>query len=134
MTERATLPDLTLPTTTPRAKTRGRSKAKNCTTAKIQIPESLNTEAFKAAWSEWQQHRREARKPLTPTAERQQLGKLEAWGADRAVAAIRQSLANGWQGLFEPRCEAGGQELTFAESEAEAERRISANLQAKSGA
>jgi len=65
------------------------------------LPSSLDTEAFRAAWAQWQQHRREKRQPLTPTAVKQQLKKLEGWGHDRAVAAIAHSVAQGYTGLFE---------------------------------
>lgn len=123
-TERATLPDLTLPTTTPRAKSRGGSKAKATPTP---ILESLECEAFKSAWTEWRQHRREARKPLTPTAERKQLAKLAAWGPDRAVEAIGLSISNGWAGIFEAKQSekrVGLDGYTQADAERDAELRI----------
>lgn len=56
---------------------------------------------FAAAWADWLRHRSELRKPLGPTAAAAQLRKLAAWGADRATAAVRHSLANGWLGVFE---------------------------------
>jgi hypothetical protein len=65
----------------------------------VELPSSLNTPEFHAAWQEWQQHRREIRKPMTPVATKQQLKALEALGPDRAVIAINRSIANGWQGL-----------------------------------
>lgn len=66
------------------------------------IPPTLDTEPFRSAWSDWQMHRREIKKPLTPTAVKQQLAKLAGMGPDRAVEALRHSMANGWQGIFEP--------------------------------
>lgn len=57
---------------------------------------------FAAAWSDFEQHRRELRKKLTPRAAALQLKKLEAMGEPRAIAAIRHSVGNGWQGIFEP--------------------------------
>ena len=66
------------------------------------LPPSLDTAEFKTVWEEWQQHRREKRQKLTPTAERQQLAKLESLGVDRAVKALRHSLACGYTGIFEP--------------------------------
>lgn len=66
------------------------------------LPPILNTQAFSAAWAEWEQHRREIRKPLSATSTRQQLTRLAGMGQERAIAAIRHSIGNGWQGIFEP--------------------------------
>ncbi len=70
--------------------------------SKEELPESLNTVDFLINWAAWIAHRCEIRKPLTPTAARQQIAKLEAMGERRAVAALKHSTANGWQGIFEP--------------------------------
>ena len=63
----------------------------------------FDSDAFKAAWANWMQHRTESRNKLTPTAARQQLAKLASMGEARAIAAIEHSLANGWQGIYEPK-------------------------------
>ena len=68
----------------------------------VVVPDSLSVPSFLEAWEKFQQHRREIRKPLTPTAAGSLLKKLAGWGADRAVAAIEHSVANGWTGIFEP--------------------------------
>jgi len=65
-----------------------------------ELPKCLQTEAFKAAWSEWCEYRKERKLPLTPTTVKSQLKKLEKWGHDGAVASIQESISNGWQGLF----------------------------------
>jgi hypothetical protein len=65
------------------------------------IPVELQTDEFLAAWRDWLQHRREIHKELKPTAKANLLRKLETWGPERSIAAIRHSIANGWQGLFE---------------------------------
>ncbi len=68
------------------------------------FPEPLDTDLFKAAWSEWMEYRREQRarpykaKPLTA-----QLVTLAAWGHDQAIESIRQSIRQQWTGLFEPK-------------------------------
>jgi hypothetical protein len=67
-----------------------------------EIPATLKTEAFLAAWADWHQHRVEIKHKFTPTAERNALAKLANMGPDRAVAALRHSMANGWQGIIEP--------------------------------
>jgi|GEM_PF-5767331 len=65
------------------------------------IPESLQTDSFKNAWADWQQHRKEKRCKLTPKAIERQLSKLADMGEKRAVAAINHSITNGYQGIFE---------------------------------
>jgi hypothetical protein len=69
------------------------------------LPGELDTPEFHAAWERWLTHRKEIRHPLRPTTQASQLKKLAAWGAARAVAALEQSITNGWQGIFEPRDE-----------------------------
>lgn len=66
------------------------------------IPENLKTDLFAAAWSDWQQHRKEKRAKLTPKCAQSQLEKLAAMGEQRAVETIRHCITNGWTGLFEP--------------------------------
>lgn len=66
------------------------------------IPENLNTPDFQAVWIKWATHRREIKKPLTPTSTKQQLAELSGWGLSRALAAINYTLAKGWQGIREP--------------------------------
>jgi len=56
---------------------------------------------FKLFWSNWEQHRKEKKAKLTPTARNQQLEKLKDMGEHRAIAALKHSLANGWTGIFE---------------------------------
>lgn len=67
-----------------------------------EIPDNLRTEAFHAAWERWQQHRREKKKPVTPTNAFMLLKKLADMGPERAVIAIDHSITHGWQGIFEP--------------------------------
>lgn len=71
-------------------------------------PETLpsciaNNEANRRAWEEWKAYRKEKKKKLTPTTIKKQLAQLEQWhneGQD-ILAIINQSIAAGWQGLFE---------------------------------
>jgi biotin operon repressor len=57
--------------------------------------------AFVDAWKDWIQHRKEKKKPLTPTSIKLQLQTLEDMGVDRAIAAIKISIEKGWTGIFE---------------------------------
>jgi hypothetical protein len=66
------------------------------------IPRELDSLDFRDAWERLVQHRRERRRPMTPTSAERLLGKLHKWGAARAIAAIDHSIAQGWQGVFEP--------------------------------
>lgn len=50
------------------------------------------------AWSDWCQHRREIRKPLTAKTCEQQAKALEGHPSPDAV--LRQSISNGWTGIF----------------------------------
>lgn len=63
----------------------------------------FDSDRFKQAWQDWTQHRKEARKKMTPSTERSQLRKLEKLGEDRAIATIRNSIEGGYQGLYEPK-------------------------------
>lgn len=66
------------------------------------LPEPLRTLEFRKAWKDWLAHRKEIGHALKPTAQRGLLADLETRGPARAVAAIRHSIAKGWQGCFEP--------------------------------
>lgn len=63
----------------------------------------FESEAFRATWAEWEQHRKEIRKKLTPTTVKRQFKKLAEMGEARAIASLLQSIENGWTGIFEPR-------------------------------
>jgi hypothetical protein len=66
------------------------------------LPPELNSPEFASAWDDWQRHRRELKKPLRPTMIAEQLSLMASWGIPRSVAAIRHTIAMGWQGLREP--------------------------------
>lgn len=68
------------------------------------------SEAFRAAWEKWAQHRAEKRAKLTPTTIRAQLKKLETMGEERALAALEHSTTQGYQGIFEPNGGSNGQQ------------------------
>jgi len=68
----------------------------------VEIPPELLGDDFKEAWSKWESHRKEIKKPLTPTSTAQQLKKLATMGKHRAIQAIIESIRQGWVGIFEP--------------------------------
>jgi hypothetical protein len=59
-------------------------------------PSNLNVEA----WHRWEQYRREIRRPIKPVSVPAAQRKLAGFGADQG-AVVEQSIANGWQGLFD---------------------------------
>ena len=69
---------------------------------KITMNLPFPSEAFSQAWQMWEQHRKEKKKPLTPTSVTKQFEELLAMGEKRAIAAINHSITRGWQGIFEP--------------------------------
>jgi hypothetical protein len=52
------------------------------------------------AWSEFAQHRREIKAPLTPTAAHRIVADLAAVNEAAAVEALRKSVKHGWRGVF----------------------------------
>jgi DNA-binding HxlR family transcriptional regulator len=52
------------------------------------------------AWSEFAQHRREIKAPLTPTAAQRIVADLAAVNEAAAVEALRKSVKHGWRGVF----------------------------------
>lgn len=66
-------------------------------------PSNLNVEA----WHRWEQYRKQIRKPIHPASKPSAQRKLADFGADQA-AVVEQSIANGWQGLFELKARGNG--------------------------
>jgi len=71
------------------------------------IPPVLDTEAFRTAWSEWLAHKGRGYKLA---GRRIQLNRLSELGVERAVSAIRFSIAQGWKGIFEESKNGNGRE------------------------
>ena len=68
----------------------------------LELPEQLRTPEFQSAWCDFVKHRREIKKPLTPTQAEVAMRKLNGWGLAAAIEALENSVANGWQGIFPP--------------------------------
>lgn len=66
------------------------------------LPDEFDVPEFRDAWAAWQQHRREIRKPITPTSLKQQLAQFTKWGVRRSIRAIEHTITKGWTGLREP--------------------------------
>ena len=64
------------------------------------IPSQLKTVEFEIAWDQWCRYRREIRHRLSRTTAIRQLQQLARYPPAIAVAAIDNSITNGWLGLF----------------------------------
>lgn len=64
------------------------------------IPPSLKTPEFEIAWDQWCKFRRATRHTITRETARRQLATLGRYPPGVAIAAIDQSIEQGWQGLF----------------------------------
>lgn len=62
-----------------------------------------NSSSFCEAWESWLEYRKEQElKAWVRTTLKTQSSNFKAWGIDNAIKSINNSIANGWQGLFEP--------------------------------
>ena len=73
-----------------------------------ELPDELDTPEFRKVWADWIQHRIELKKPMKPTSAKTLLKTLEKAGERKAIESITHSIANGWQGVFEPSAGAVG--------------------------
>jgi hypothetical protein len=72
--------------------------------AVVLVPQNLDTPSFRSAWAEWVAYRQERKlAAYKPATIRAQFAKLAEWGEGAAVEAIRESIRQNWQGIFEPR-------------------------------
>ena len=75
---------------------------------KTEFPEELDTPEFRATWAEWIAHRIEIKKPMKPLGAKKLLKSLAEGGERKAIESINQSIANGWQGVFEVKAGCAG--------------------------
>ena len=87
-----------------REKEQGRSEPVAPVVVELQYPNELNTEAFRASWDHYLTYRRERKlAKLKPTSVTTQFKEMAGWGSEAAIAAIRETIRNGWTGIFEPK-------------------------------
>jgi len=66
------------------------------------MPDHLcKDEEFLEVWSDWLNHRKEIKKPLTPTAAKRQIKQLGKFKPKVATAMVDRSITSSWQGIFE---------------------------------
>jgi hypothetical protein len=66
----------------------------------IELPPELDCPDMRSAWNDFVAYRKERKKPVTPTTAKILFNRMKAWGADTSADALRDSIANGWQGVF----------------------------------
>jgi hypothetical protein len=76
-------------------------------------------QAFKDALELFEQHRKEIRKKLTPTARSLMYKRWAKWGEARATAAILYSIEQGWTGVFEEKQNGNGHHASTKASRTE---------------
>jgi uncharacterized protein YdaU (DUF1376 family) len=67
----------------------------------VDTPLPFDSADFKFFWENWEQHLKEKKKPLKPTARKMQLAKLKEFGEQRAIAALKYSISGNCQGIYE---------------------------------
>lgn len=85
-----------------------RGKEAGFNPSEVVLPPEINSPEMQAAWLLWCKHRAEIKKPLKPTMVEQQLNQFVQWGQNRSIAAIRHTVARGWQGIQEPEVRRNG--------------------------
>lgn len=66
-----------------------------------ELPEGIDTPEVVAELEDYDRHRRQKRSAMTKVAWGRLVAKLNRWGPERAVAALRWSMDKGWTGVFE---------------------------------
>lgn len=67
----------------------------------VTIPLNLNTPEFIAAWDEYVEYRRQRKLPkLIPVSVQKQWDRLSDFGPEAAIAAINETIAQQYQGIF----------------------------------
>jgi len=71
--------------------------------APVVFPFELDTQEFKQAWEEYMTYRRQSKfKTLKSASIHAKFQEMAEWGHDQAVEALKASISNGWQGIFQP--------------------------------
>lgn len=76
------------------------------------IPEVLQIPEFTTAWGDWLEDRRDRNKKVTARGAAEQLAKLAPLGPTVAIQWIRNAIAQGWTGLYEPKNQSNGTTAT----------------------
>jgi hypothetical protein len=80
-------------------KNKEKQKEKQSADAPVVLP--FGSQEFADAWTDWEQHRKDIRKKLTPKSVELQFKKLSQKPEAEAIAMIKQAIEKGWTGLYE---------------------------------
>ena len=94
-------------TASPEKRREEKSKKKPPTPLELVLP--FPSEAFKAAWAEFDEHRRKLNKPWTTLAAKKILNRLKGYGHDGALESINYSIEGGYPGVYDRRGQTSGQ-------------------------
>jgi hypothetical protein len=67
-----------------------------------EIPKNLQNPVFLEAWRDWKIFRRKNRWSMKPSFLALKLKTFSEWGPDLSAEAMRQSINQGYQGVFKP--------------------------------
>ena len=73
------------------------------------LPDHLQCSDVDVKWKEWEDFRRKKGKPISEAAARKQMKMLQDLSREEAIAAIDNSIANDYQGLFPPKKKAAAE-------------------------
>lgn len=90
-------------TGTVKKKTVSKETAKEKVSFDVLFPYHLRIESVLEKWKEWESFRRKKGKPISENAARMQIEMLSQLTAEEAIAAMNNSIANDYQGLFPPK-------------------------------
>ena len=84
----------------PEPKTKGDVQDSNS----VEFPNELDTPEFRKTWETYEAYRTANKfKRLKPVSVQTKLDEMAGWGHEAAVASIRETIGNGWQGIFAPK-------------------------------
>jgi len=92
---------------------------RNVSKEKISPPPELNRDEFLDKWNEYEAYRKETKlRKLKPVSIEKKWKEMATWGLRASIEAIDQTIANGWQSIFEPTSSKGknGSHKTFDRS------------------
>lgn len=85
------------------------TKPKTGAASPLVLPGVLDTAEFRSAWHDYENHRKASKhSKLTAQGQELKFREMAEWGHDIAVKAIRESIANGYQGIFKTKGNANG--------------------------
>lgn len=79
----------------------------------IEMPKIWDSTVFQNTWNEWLAYRKESKHKMTSRTAQSQLTMLDKYTPEIASAMLRQSITNGWQGIFELKTNGNGRKAEY---------------------